>query len=165
MDAEGKRGMTGKHLAGRVGPRANAWKGGRRVGPYGYVYVWVGLDHPLANSRGYATEHRLVMSASLSRPLTRSEIVHHLNGDKTDNRLDNLELSDRRSHPTKHTTWVKSAETCPACGQVFVPPRKPRFALSYCSRPCAFSTKPKMTTEAALKAWQTRRAKSAKQSI
>lgn len=77
------------------GPQHHAWKGGRRVDGNGYVQVHVPVDDPMyamATSLGYVPEHRLVMARSLGRALTSKETVHHINGDKMDNDLGNLQL-------------------------------------------------------------------------
>lgn len=70
------------------------WRGGRTVAD-GYVKAWVDPDDPLrcmAGTGGYALEHRLVMARALGRPLSEHETVHHINGDRADNRLSNLQL-------------------------------------------------------------------------
>lgn len=67
--------------------------GTRFVGkaPGGYTYV-AAADSQVANCRGLVLEHRLVMAQHLGRDLRPDENVHHLNGIRTDNRLENLEL-------------------------------------------------------------------------
>jgi transposase-like protein len=69
----------------------------RRVTNQGYVYVHIGRDdsmRSMAGPRGYVLEHRLVMARALGRPLKSSpeETVHHINGQRDDNRLENLQL-------------------------------------------------------------------------
>ena len=78
-----------------TGATSSTWRGGRII-KNGYIYVKISPDHPfyhaMATSAGYALEHRLVVAEHLGRPLKDTEIVHHKNGNKTDNRLENLEL-------------------------------------------------------------------------
>ena len=71
--------------------RSFNWKGGRIIDKFGYVQIWK-PEHPNAKMAGYIHEHRLVMSEKVGRPLLSHENVHHKNGKKDDNRLENLEL-------------------------------------------------------------------------
>ena len=61
------------------------------TGKDGYKFVRA-LGHPNADANGRIAEHRLVMSRHLGRPLLPRETVHHRNGIKDDNRIENLEL-------------------------------------------------------------------------
>lgn len=83
--------------------RHNSLGRGYRLSTSGYLLRWVGYNHPMAHKTGYAYEHRLVMAESLGRPLTRREVVHHINKKKRDNRLENLKLcASRKAHKELH---------------------------------------------------------------
>ncbi len=87
------------------GSRNPNWRGGRSVASNGYVLIKVGVGHPLADVRGYAYEHRLVAFAKLGRALRRGEVVHHIDGDKTNNAWSNIEVLTRAGHALEHRRY------------------------------------------------------------
>ena len=66
--------------------------GGRYAAGNGYWRIKVPKGTPGADRNGRMLEHRYVMQESLGRALTAREVVHHVNGDRGDNRLENLQL-------------------------------------------------------------------------
>lgn len=70
------------------------WQGGRiKQGPYYKVRLAPdNFFYAMADHKGYVLEHRLIMAKSLNRCLLPWEVVHHRNGIKNDNRLENLQL-------------------------------------------------------------------------
>ena len=78
----------------------NNWKGGIAIHQRGYVQI-LKKEHPFCNSRGYVMEHRLKMEKKIGRYLKKEEIVHHINGIKTDNRIKNLQLTTKSKHLSK----------------------------------------------------------------
>ena len=87
------------------------WKGGRHVGTNGYIWRYA-RGHPRACTDGhYVYEHILIMEKHLGRYLEPNEEIHHINGIKTDNRLENLELHDsHKEHMQRHiidkSNWI-----------------------------------------------------------
>jgi predicted nucleic acid-binding Zn ribbon protein len=80
--------------------------GARTVTNTGYVKIKVG--------KRWVLEHRHVMEQALGRALSRTENVHHINGDRSDNRLENLELWKLKS--TSHPAGVRGEDYhCPGC--------------------------------------------------
>jgi len=85
------------------------WRGGRRITSSGYVRILVGRDYPGADAEGHIFEHRLVMQITLGRTLRSNEVVHHINGNKTDNRILNLAVMTRVAHSEYHQALSRLA--------------------------------------------------------
>ena len=83
---------------------ANLW---RLTDPLGYVRLYQDQPTP-RNYFKYDYEHRRVLAEALGRELLRQEIIHHLDGNKANNTLENLQLiEDHLAHMKLHPEWRK----------------------------------------------------------
>lgn len=67
----------------------------------GYILVYVPL-HPKAHKDGYVMLHTIIMERFIGRYLAPNEVVHHINHDRKDNRIENLVLMDKKEHMKMH---------------------------------------------------------------
>ena len=94
---EHKKKMS-ERMAGVNNPQ---YKKERFIDERGYTLILC-PNHPNKKHRNYIYEHRRVMEIHLGRFLENEEIVHHLNGNKSDNRIENLKLFSSHSEHTKY---------------------------------------------------------------
>jgi len=84
-------------------------------------------------------EHRAVMEKHLGRKLSRFELVHHMNGDTRDNRLENLKLVTPVEHMAEHhRDKHPRVKNCTVCGKEFTPAPTKRARQKTCSRECRY---------------------------
>jgi hypothetical protein len=94
----------------RPGEQNARWKGGTWVNSSGYVMVLVGREHPMASCRAYAKRCRLVCYETHGPPPTPEHHAHHINGDKTDDRPENLEWREASDHGRHHLSSKRAKE-------------------------------------------------------
>lgn len=88
---------------GRVGRNSTRWDGGIHRRKDGYIDVSQSLvpdkfKSMIRQSQQKVLQHRLVMAQHLDRPLKTHEVVHHKDGDRSNNRIDNLEMHSAYAH-------------------------------------------------------------------
>lgn len=86
----------------------------------GYKYCRTNPLHPRANTNGLYPLHRVLMENKIGRLLKPDEVVHHKNGDKDDNSIENLEVMTNSQHALLHSRVVEDIRCiCPVCGGDF----------------------------------------------
>lgn len=81
-------------------------------------------------------EHRYLMEQHLGRELTGDEVVHHKNGNKLDNRIENLEVMTKAEHSKLHNQVYPDTKICRICGREFSPNPFHRQRAVVCSDVC-----------------------------
>lgn len=112
-------------------------------GEYNYAYV---PEHPNATKNGYVLEHRVVVENHLGRLLNCDEVVHHKDGNKKNNDINNLEVMNYLYHVKLHSRRVGRKYVtlkCPECGKIFEIQKRQSFLskknklnCSFCSASC-----------------------------
>jgi len=104
------------NFKGRNNPQ---WKGGTYKHSKGYIYI-LKPDHPLSNHQGYILEHRFVMGNHIGRYLESTEFIHHINGNPSDNRIENLKLCKSNSEHKKLHIRKWPIKKCILCNKKFI---------------------------------------------
>ena len=93
--------------AARQGSENPCWRGGETLSK-GYVQV-LSPGHPAVTSNGYVRRNRLVMETHIGRFLLPTEIVHHRDGNKENDAIENLQLFDSNSAHVRHHAALRAA--------------------------------------------------------
>jgi len=88
------------------------WKGGKKMATEGYLLIYK-PEHPFATKQRYVPEHRLVVEKHLGRYLTKSEVIHHINEIRTDNKIKNLYLFAKRWQHCVYHRFVNNGKRKP----------------------------------------------------
>lgn len=117
VDGKSKRFQYGHSLRvnEQKGDKNPNWNGGQTITKLGYSMT-LAPNHPFVNKMRYVMTHRLIMEKHLGRYLDPKEVVHHIDGNKLNNDISNLELLTSQNHHCQiHSTIDMSNRTCSIC--------------------------------------------------
>lgn len=109
-----------------------AWKGGESIHKSGYIMIRL-KSNEFPNKIGrYVMKHRFIMEEYLGKKISKNQDVHHINGDKQDNRIQNLIVLTKKEHQNSHHKKYLPRK-CFNCKNIINNPRK---NTKFCSHKC-----------------------------
>lgn len=103
------RACQGKWRSQQTGERAAHWQGGEAIQRGGRMKIYL-PDHPEANARGYVWRARVVAEQTIGRPLQPEEVVHHIDGDETNDAPENLMVFPNQAEHARHHGKMRPRE-------------------------------------------------------
>ena len=104
---------AGKYCSRACLDKSRVKQGNRYMTSDGYIRIHLGNGKSIL-------EHRLVMEKHLGRKLQNGELVHHIDGNKTNNQIENLAVVNGKEHAAIHLVledqWAKEYDRCAECG-------------------------------------------------
>lgn len=117
-----------KPLAGVTGESHPAWRGGQIVDRDGYIRTYA-PGHPWPRRGGYIMEHVRVVELAIGRRIEAGEVVHHIDGDRRNNAIENLQVMTAGDHSRHHRTSESRPRERDASGR-FAPRKEVQDASS-----------------------------------
>lgn len=102
--------IAARNISSKRGDSSPNWRGGHLLDDDGYILVYLDDSDeyaPMRNKKGYVREHRLSMARYLNRCLSNKEVVHHIDGDITNNSISNLKLFSETGEHSKYHNGLR----------------------------------------------------------
>ena len=100
-----------RHFPGVFREENPSWRGGRKINDGGYVIV-LQAGHPRADTNGYVREHVLIAEKALGKPLPKGAEVHHVDGNRANNKNSNLVICPNHAYHNLIHLRMKAKKAC-----------------------------------------------------